>query len=228
MRLLIVNPNTSAGVTARIDGAAQAVAGPGDRFVTVSALSGPPLIVTEADTQAAIAGVLGAIAQHRDAVDGIVLASFGDTGAAEVRAAYPHLPVLGIAEAAFAEVRQSEGPFAIVTFAPEVAGPLLAMAKAHGVGDLLLRVATLPDPLRHDPAEIADALFDPLAALCRQCAAEGAERLVVGGGPLAGLAARIAPHCPAPLIDGTQAAISQLRARLEAGRDLPRPLRMGR
>ena len=103
MRLLIVNPNTSAGVTARIDAAAQAVAGPGDRFVTVSALSVPPLIVTEADTQAAIAGVLGAVAQHQDTVDGIVLASFGDTGAAEVRAAYPHLPVLGIAEAAFAE-----------------------------------------------------------------------------------------------------------------------------
>lgn len=213
MRLLIVNPNTSAGVTARIDAAAQAVAGPGDRFVTVSALSGPPLIVTEADAQSAIAGVLGAIAQHRDGVDGIVLASFGDTGAAEVRAAHPHLPVMGIAEAAFAEVRQTGQPFSIVTFAPEVAGPLLAMAKAHGVAERLVRVASLSEPLRHDPADVADALFEPLAALCRKCAAEGARSLVLGGGPLAGLAARIAPSCPVPLIDGTQAAIAALRAR---------------
>ena len=211
MRLLIVNPNTSAGVTARIDAAAQAVAGPGDCFVTVSALSGPPLIVTEADTQAAIAGVLGAVAQHQDTVDGIVLASFGDTGAAEVRAAYPHLPVLGIAEAAFAEVRKMGGAFAIVTFAPEVAGPLLAMAARHGVGERLLKVAHLPDRLRHRPDEIADALFEPLAELCRDCAAQGAQSIVLGGGPLAGLAARIAPGCRVRVIDGTQAAIAALR-----------------
>ena len=218
MRLLIVNPNTSAGVTARIDGAAQAVAGPGDRFVTVSALSGPPLIVTDADARLATHGVLAAVARHQGAIDAIVLASFGDTGAPEVRATYPHVPVLGIAEAAFAEVKAGSGPFAIVTFAPEVTGPLLAKAKAHGVGDRLLRVAALPDPLRHDPAEIADALFEPIAQLCRDCAAEGALSIVLGGGPLAGLATQIAPQCPVPVIDGTQAAIAQLRARLNEPR----------
>lgn len=218
MRLLIVNPNTSAGVTARIDGAAQAVAGPGDHFVTVSARSGPLLIVTDADARLATLGVLAAIAQHQEPLDAIVLASFGDTGAAEVRAAYPHLPVLGIAEAAFAEIRAGSGPFAIVTFAPEVAGPLLAKAKAHGVGEKLLRIATPPDPLRHDPAEIAEALFDELLDLCRDCAAEGAVSIVLGGGPLAGLATRIAPHCPVPLIDGTQAAIAQMRAGLSKQR----------
>ena len=216
MRLLIVNPNTSAGVTARIDAAAQAMARRGERFVTASALTGPPLIVTEADTQAAIAGVLGAIAAHKGPVDGIILASFGDTGAAEVRAAYPHLPVLGIAEAAFAAVKALSGPFAIVTFAPEVAGPLLAKARAHDVGERLLRVASLPDPLGHDPADIAEALCAPLTRLCRDCTAEGAQAIVLGGGPLAGLAARIAPHCTVPVIDGTQAAIAQMRARIPA------------
>lgn len=216
MRVLIVNPNTSAGVTARINGAAQAVARPGDLFVTVSALSGPPLIVTDADAQDAIAGVLGAIARHDGPLDGVVLASFGDTGAAEVRAAYPHLPVLGIAEAAFAEVRRRGGPFAIATFAPEVAAPLVAMAQHHGVGAQLLEVASLPDPLRHDPAAIADALFEPMAQLCRDCAAKGAQSIVLGGGPLAGLATRIAPHCPVPVIDGTQAAIARMRAQLAA------------
>lgn len=216
MRVLIVNPNTSAGVTARIDAAAQAVATQGDRFTTMSALSGPPLIVTEADTQAAIAGVLETIAAHSGPLDGIILASFGDTGAAQVRAAYPHVPVLGIAEAAFAAVKALSGPFTIVTFAPEVAGPLLTKARAHGVGDRLLRVAALPEPLRHDPAEIAEALFAPLASLCRACAAEGAQAIVLGGGPLAGLAAQIAPQCPVPVIDGTQAAIQQMRTQIMA------------
>lgn len=211
MRLLIVNPNTSPGVTARIDAAAQAVARPGDHFTTRSAAFGPPLIVTEADGVAATAGVLATIAGHRDPVDGVILASFGDTGAPEVRAAYPQLPVMGIAEAAFAEVRATHGPFAIVTFAPEVAGPLGDRARTYGLGDRLLQVACVSEPLRHAPEDVADALFDPLLELCLACAAQGAKSIVLGGGPLAGLATRMARTCPVRVIDGTQAAIGQLR-----------------
>ncbi|NKX45761.1 aspartate/glutamate racemase family protein [Roseicyclus persicicus] len=216
MRLLIVNPNTSPGVTARIEAAAQAVAGPGDRFTTVSAAFGPPLIVTGADAEAATEGVLAAIAQHEGPVDGIVLASFGDTGADEVRAAWPDVPVIGIAEAAFAEAARIGGPFAIVTFAPEVAPPLAERAGRHGLADALLRVAAPEGPLHHDPAEVADALFGPLLRLSLDCAAEGARSIVMGGGPLAGLAARIAPHCPVPAIDGTQAAVARMRETVSA------------
>lgn len=214
MRLLIVNPNTSPGVTARIDRAAQAVARPGDRFTTVSAAFGPPLIVTEADGIAATEGVLAAVARHTDPIDGVILASFGDTGAAELRAARPDLAVMGIAEAAFAETARIGGPFAVVTFAPEVAAPLRIKAAELGHGDRLLQVASPPDALTHDPAEVADALHDQLRQLCLDCAAGGARSIVLGGGPLAGLAARIAPFCPVPVIDGTQAAITRLRAQL--------------
>jgi Asp/Glu/hydantoin racemase len=79
MRLLIVNPNTSDGVTARI--------------------------VTEAEAAEATRGVLAAIAAHSGVVEGIILAAFGDMGAAEVRASRPGLPVIGMGEAAFAEAR---------------------------------------------------------------------------------------------------------------------------
>jgi allantoin racemase len=212
MRILIVNPNTSAGVTARIDAAAQAVARPGDRFTTVSAASGPPLIVTEDDARAATEGVLAAVAAHRGPIDGIVLASFGDTGAAEVRAARPGLPVVGIAEAAFDAVRRADAAFAIVTFAPEVAPPLHRKAEEHGVAHRLIRIASPSTPLDHDPAEVAERLFDPLLALCRECAAEGAAKIVLGGGPLAGLAPRLEARCGVPVIDGTQAAIAAIRA----------------
>jgi Asp/Glu/hydantoin racemase len=66
--------------------------------------------------------------------------------------------------------------------------------------------------LHHDPAEVADALFEALVYLCLDCASEGARSVILGGGPLAGLAARIAPQCPVPVIDGTQAAVTQLKA----------------
>ncbi len=218
MRLLIVNPNTSAGVTARINAAAQAMALPGDRFVTVSAAFGPSLIVTDADAQEATQGVLAAITRHREPMDGIVLASFGDTGAAQVRAAWPGLPVMGIAEAAFADVAEIGGPFAIVTFAPEVIASLVARATMHGLGEALVRVAAPAEPLHHDPAEVADLLSAQLRALCDECAGQGARCIVMGGGPLAGLASQLALQCPVPVIDGTQSAVARLRAMMAAAR----------
>ena len=224
MRLLIVNPNTSAGVTARIAAAAQAAALPGDAFTTVSAASGPPLIVTDADAVAATEGVLAAVAAHDGPVDGIVLASFGDTGAESLRLCCPGLPVLGIAAAAFAAARRIGGRFAIVTFAPEVAPSLSRMAARHGMDSLLMPVAAVPRPLSHDPADVADALRPELLDLCLSCAARGAACIILGGGPLAGLAATLQPACPVPLIDGTRAAIDQLR-RTIARRDAPDPAR---
>ena len=212
MRLLIVNPNTSEGVTARIRAAAEAVARPGDRFTTISAASGPRLIVTEADAVAATEGVLAAVARHHERTHGIVLASFGDTGAESLRRTYPAIPILGIAEASFRAARRIGGRFAIVTFAPEVVPSLQMMAERHGMADSLTRIATVPRPLSHDPAEVAEVLFDELRELCLSAASEGAGCIILGGGPLAGLAGRIGRSCPVPLVDGTQAAIAQLRS----------------
>jgi allantoin racemase len=50
-----------------------------------------------------------------------------------------------------------------------------------------------------------------LRQLCLQMHQRGATAVVMGGGPLAGLAAKLAPTCPVPLIDGTQGAINILR-----------------
>lgn len=223
MRLLIVNPNTSPGTTRRIGDAARAAAHPGDHFTTVSAAFGPELIVTPQDGVEATRGVMAAITRHDGPMDGIILASFGDTGADEVRAAWPHLPVIGIAEAAFTAARDKGGPFAIVTFAPEVAPSLHEKAKQYGLGDRLTRVAALPEPWHGEPGEVVEQRGEALGDLCEICATEGAQSIVIGGGPLAGLAARIGPRVSVPLIDGTQEAIAQIRARIgvDAEQDNP-------
>ncbi|MBM1221299.1 hypothetical protein JQU17_13780 [Ponticoccus sp. SC2-23] len=218
MRLLIVNPNTSPGVTARIGAAAQAVARPGDAFRTVPAAHGPRLIVDAADAALAEKGVLDAVAAHAAGVDGIVLASFGDTGAIALRRLYPRIAILGIAEAAFDDARRIGGTFAIVSFAPEVAPPLRMMAERYGMGGALAAMRTLPGPLVHDPADVADALRAPILDLCLSCVSDGVDSIVLGGGPLAGLAGDLASECPIPLIDGTQAAISRMREVLESSR----------
>ena len=216
MRLLVINPNTSRGITDRIAQAAQGAALPGDRITTLPAAFGPELIVTPEHGTEAARGVIETIRRQAVLPDAIVLASFGDTGSEEVRALWPGIPVVGIAEAAFETVAQTGAPFAIVTFAPEVAPPLRDKAIQHGVGDRLIGVAFHPQTLEGDPARVAETLFHELLELCQACERDGAKAIVMGGGPLAGVAARIAPLCGVPIIDGTVEAIRQIRHRIKA------------
>jgi len=212
MRLLVVNPNTSEGVTRRIAEAAEAVAQPADRFVTRSAAFGPSLIVTPGDARRAVEGVLATVAAHGDGAQGIVLASFGDTGAAEVRAARPGVPVIGIAAAAFAAARALGGPCAIVSFGESLVPSLRATAERHGMAGALERIDVVPGGDLGDPGAVQERCREALTALCIAAAGRGVSSVVLGGGPLAGLARRIGPRCPVPVIDGTQAAIGLLRS----------------
>ena len=212
MRLLVVNPNTSVGVTARIREAAQAVAHPGDRIVTIQAAFGPALIVTEANAAEAARGVVAAVQAHSAAYDGVVLASFGDTGAAEVRKLKPGLPVIGIAGAGFAAVRALGGPFGIVTFGTSLVPGLQAKAREYGLADALIGVEAVPEGDLGDPGTVQARVEKCIARLCSEMASRGARSVLLGGGPLAGLARRIGPDVPVPVIDGTQAAVGLMRA----------------
>ena len=215
MRVLIVNPNTSEGVTQRIDTAAQTAARPGDRFTTVSAVSGPSLIVTSDDATQALDGVLKAIAQHQKNVDGIILASFGDTGIECVRQRTTK-PVAGIAHAALTTAA-ALGRFAIVSFSPSVAPSLKGIVAHYGLLEHFDAVHVLSDAEWSDPGEIQIELKTPLLRLCRDVAERcGIDAIVLGGGPLAGLAGQFQSEVPVPLIDGTTAAIAQLRGIVES------------
>ncbi|MFK8083806.1 MAG: aspartate/glutamate racemase family protein [Granulosicoccus sp.] len=211
MQLLIVNPNTSNGVTRRIDAAAHALANEDDNFITVSAAFGPELIVTDQDGLDAVDGVLASVHAHGQGVDGIVLGSFGDTGIEAVRLACPGIPVIGIANAAFSLARCISGRFSIVTFDESVAPSLRARADFYGMANQLHRVAAVSDNNPFDAANVQIERFDAINALCDECAKEPITSIIMGGGPLAGLSSRIRASSVLPIIDGTQAAIGMLR-----------------
>jgi allantoin racemase len=211
MRLLIINPNTSKGVTARIREAANAAAMPGDQFTTVCPAFGPELIVTPEDADHASRAVVETVQAYDAPCDGIVLASFGNTGAEEVRALRPDIPVIGIATAAFSIAAALGGPFGIVTFGRSLIAGLQAKAEEAGLGGLLLGTEAVDTCDFGDPGTVQSRYADELVHLCAQMYRRGATCIVMGGGPLAGVATRIAPTCPVPVIDGTQGAINILR-----------------
>jgi allantoin racemase len=211
MRLLIVNPNTSRGVTQRIREAAEAVALPGDIFTTLCPSYGPELIVTDKDAERAKRAVVDTVRRFNGPCDGIVLASFGNTGAEEVRALRSDVPVIGIASAAFATARALGGSFGIVTFGKGLVPGLQAKVEEAGLEQALLGIAHVEGEDFGDPGTVQHRYREKLGALCAQMHRRGAASIVMGGGPLAGLAARLAPDCPVPVIDGTQAAVNLIR-----------------
>lgn len=211
MQLLIINPNTSKGVTARIKQAADVAAQPGDVFTTRYPTFGPELIVTEADAETASRAVLETVKAYDAPCDGIVLASFGDTGAEAVRALRPDIPVIGIATAAFSIAGAVGGNFGIVTFASALVPALQAKAEEAGLGPRLLGTLAVDTSDFGDPGAVQDRFREELSQLCKQMHERGATCVVMGGGPLAGMAAKLAPTSPVPLIDGTKGAINILR-----------------
>ena len=143
--------------------------------------------------------------------DGIILASFGNTGHQEVVALRPDIPVVGIASAAFSITHALGGPFGIVTFGKSLVPGLRAMAEEARVAEKLLDITTLDIDDFGDAGTVQLRYQDEFETLCHQMARRGVRSIVMGGGPLAGLAQRLAPRCAVPLIDGTQAAINIMR-----------------
>jgi allantoin racemase len=224
--LLLINPNTSAHVTALLARHALALAPPGAVLTAVTAPFGEPYIASEAAAAIADQAVPAAWAAHQvvepaqarpeaatdaaavsanRAPHAVLVACFGDPGVAALRALTP-LPVLGLAEVAM-RAAQVHGRYAIVTGGAAWGPMLQRLAAALGLDGLLAGVVTVE-------RSGAELLADPVAAqallldACHQALAlGGVQAIVIGGAALADLAAPLAPQLPVPLIDNVRAGL---------------------
>lgn len=217
MRILLINPNTTQSVTDLVASHVRRVAGGAAAFVPVTGRFGARYIASRA--AAAIAGhaALDALAEHGAGCDAVYLACFGDPGLAALREVSP-VPVVGMAEAACRAAAARGGRFAIVTggalWGPmlgEFVGWLGLSGRCAGVRT----IAPTGDRIARDP----DAALADLAAACTACARrDGADSVILGGAALAGLAARIQPQVPVPVIcsveAGTDAVLAAARGSL--------------
>ena len=80
MEILVVNPNTTASMTAKIRQAAEGVAVPGTRITAVNPATGPESIEGFYDEALAVPGLLAEIATGRRAVSPDTSLPFGEPG----------------------------------------------------------------------------------------------------------------------------------------------------
>ena len=224
-QLLVINPNTSASVTALLQQHVQREAGAGVQVRSSTARLGASYIACEASYAVAAHATLDAWAAAladpgSAAPDAVLIGCFGDPGLFALREASP-VPVTGLAEAAFAEAAQ-HGRFAVVTGGARWVPMLerLALALGHQALVGIHTVAPTGAQLMADP-EGARAM---LARACQEAAERwDAQAVIVGGAGLAGVAAALQHQVGVPLVDSVGAG-TRMALRLPPSADArPQP-----
>nr|USU31746.1 aspartate/glutamate racemase family protein [Methylobacterium sp. OTU13CASTA1] len=215
-RILLINPNTTQGVTDLVAGHVRGIAGGAAEIVAVTGRFGARYIASRAASAIAGHAALDALAAHGDGCDAVYLACFGDPGLMALREV-SRVPVVGMAEAACRAACGAGGRFAIVT-GGVLWGPMLTEFVATlGLSDRLACVRTVA-PTGGEIAADPDVALSQLAAACRACAeVDGAEAVILGGAALAGLAARIQPAVPVPVLCSVEAGTRAVLAAAGAG-----------
>lgn len=209
LRLLVVNPNSTASMTDKIAAAARAVAAPDVTVIARTSVSGPPAIQGHADGVAAVPGLLNALSEAPD-TDAAIIACFDDTGLSEAQALVPY-PVIGIGQAAYHAASLMGRRFSVVTTLPVSVPVLEANIAAYGLAGTCARVRASDVPvlaLETDPAAEARVSDEIASAI----AEDGADAIVLGCAGMADLAHRLEARHGVPVIDGVAAATGLARS----------------
>ncbi len=216
MRILVINPNTSADITARMVALAQAMAPAGVLFSGATGRFGARYIASRAAAAIAAHATLDVYAEHGEGADAVLLGCFGDPGLDGLREIAP-VPVVGMADAACLAACLHGRRFSIVT-GGERWGPMLEeFCAARGLRDRLASVRTVAPTgaeIAADPAGAQRLLAGTCAAAARE---DGAEAVILAGAGLAGLAGTIAADVPVPVLcsftEGVRAVLALAASR---------------
>lgn len=207
MKICVINPNTSAAMTAKIGREAAAVASPGSEILAVNPDMGPASIESHYDEAAAALGVLDEIRKGEAAgCDGYVIACFGDPGLLPAREA-ARGPVIGIAEAAMHAASFVATGFSVVTTMKRTCIIAEHLAEAYGMSRFCRSVRGTDIPvldLEHDnPAAYARILDECRDTLAR----DRAGAIVLGCAGMSDLTAALRRDLGVPVIDGVGVAV---------------------
>jgi Asp/Glu/hydantoin racemase len=203
-RLLIVNPNTSAAITATIEARVRTQLGTRFALRTATAAFGFRYIASRAAIAVAGHAVLDAVARalaEGERPDAILMACFGDPGF-DALAEICDSPLVGFAEAGLLAAAALPGAFIVATRGGVWREVILELAQKLGVAGKLAAVETI-DHLTDDPAEIG-------AFLAARAQAAGASRALVGGAGLIPRLDAIAAASDIPVLDAHRAAIDKV------------------
>jgi len=210
MRILVVNPNSTASMTAKIGTTAQAVASPGTEIVALNPPDTPASIEGYYDEAMSLAGLLQIIAKRSDA-DAFVIACFDDTGLDAARCLTDR-PVIGIGEAAYHFASMISNKFSVVTTLARSVPALEHNLHRYGLIARCARVRSSEVAVLELEHPGSDACNRISAEIGRAVAEDRAEAIVLGCAGMADLADALAKEHGLPVLDGVSCAVGLAEA----------------
>lgn len=205
MRILVVNPNTTASMTAAIGACAGRVTDA--EVMAVNPAMGPASIESHYDEALAVPGLLAEIERgERSGAQGTVIACFGDPGLDAAREIAVG-PVVGIAEAAMHIATLVGRTFGIVTTLSRTVGTAHDLVHRYGFAGRCVAIRACDIPVL-DLDIPGSAAREIVTALCRQVVEEdGADSVVLGCAGMADFCDEISAAIGVPVIDGVTAGV---------------------
>ncbi len=205
MRILVINPNTTASMTGKIGKAAGLAASAETEIVAVNPQDGPPSIEGYFDEVFAIPGILAEMAKAEKA-DAYVIACFDDTGLDAARCA-TDAPVIGIGEAAFHLATLVAGKFSVVTTLARSVPAIEHNLSKYGLSSRCAKVRATDIPVLDLELPGSDARHKISAEIARAVAEDKAEAIVLGCAGMADLAKYLTQEHGVPVLDGVACAV---------------------
>ena len=215
MKLLVVNPNTTASMTAKIAVAARAVARAETELIVTNSADGPASIQGFLDVATCIPGLLAEVRRHPQA-DAVLVACFDDTGVDAVRCLV-EVPVIGIGEAAYHAASMVASKFSVITTLSRSVPGIEANLERYGLMRKCSSVRASDIPVlaleKGDPATV-DVIRDEIR---RAISEDHAEAIVLGCAGMADLMERLSEEFGLPVIDGVACGVAIAEALVNAG-----------
>lgn len=214
--IVVINPNSTAAVTAAIDRAVEPLRLKGGPEIVCQTLAeGPPGIESQSDADAVIAPLNRTIAAQGNRAAAFVIACFSDPGLHSAREATER-PVLGIAECGILTALTLGHRFGVISILAKSVPRHLRYIAAMGVESRL--AADLPVGL--GVAELADddRALGRMTEIGRRLQEEkGADVVVMGCAGMARFRAPLQAAIGIPVVEPTQAAVAMAIGRVRLG-----------
>ncbi len=216
MRILVVNPNTTASMTVKIGAAARAVAAAGTEITATQPEHGPVSVEGHYDGALCLPGLLQCIRRgEAQGYDGFVVACFDDPGIGACREIATG-PVVGICEASMIAASLIANGFSVVTTLRRAIPVIEELAHRYGMERRLRRVRAAAIPvlaLEEGP----EAAAKVQAEIVRAVEEDRAEAVILGCAGMADLAAALSESTGVTVIDGVGAAVKLVEAMVGLG-----------
>ena len=215
MKILLINPNSTASMTKKAYVAAKRVARLDTEIIAVTSQNGPSSIEGYFDVAMCQAALLQEAAKYND-VDAVIIACFDDTGLDAMRCLFDG-PVVGIGEAAYHAASIVSSKFSVVTTLSRSVAGISDNLSRYGLMKKCASVRATDIPVlkleEQDPSSIDLIRSEISAALTK----DDAEAIVLGCAGMADLMEQLSDEFAVPVIDGVVSAVGLVEGLVAAG-----------